>query len=203
MASNAYSFKPWNVGRWLIWGVFALVLVLAWPARMIEMALRLAAACALIALVLLVDTPGFQIGTEAEKAGAPGRIMNFMNAMTLLTVPHLSVIIRKSYGRAYVCMGGGRHSDDIAAWPTAVTASARRSRGSSCLRFSNLSRLDSDSAMTWPSRRCTSASRSAMRLALAANPSARTLILERSAGIGTGPLFKVTPLETKVTLTST
>ena len=72
-----------------------------------------------VPIVLLVDTPGFQIGTEAEKAGAPGRIMNFMNAMTLLTVPHLSVIIRKSYGRAYVCMGGGRHSDDIAAWPTA------------------------------------------------------------------------------------
>jgi acetyl-CoA carboxylase carboxyltransferase component len=29
------------------------------------------------------------------------------------------VILRKSYGRAYVCMGGGRHSDDISAWPTA------------------------------------------------------------------------------------
>ena len=72
-----------------------------------------------VPIVLLVDTPGFQFGTEAEKAGAPGRIMNFMNAMTLVTVPRLSVIIRKSYGRAYVCMGGGRHSDDIAAWPTA------------------------------------------------------------------------------------
>ena len=67
----------------------------------------------------LVDTPGFQIGTEAEKAGAPGKIMNFMNAMTLVTVPRISVIIRKSYGRAYVCMGGGRHSDEIAAWPSA------------------------------------------------------------------------------------
>ena len=72
-----------------------------------------------VPLVLLVDTPGFQIGTEAERAGAPGKIMNFMNAMTLLTVPRLSVIIRKSYGRAYVCMGGGRHADDVAAWPTA------------------------------------------------------------------------------------
>jgi acetyl-CoA carboxylase carboxyltransferase component len=72
-----------------------------------------------VPIVLLVDTPGFQIGTEAEKAGAPGKIMNFMNAMTLVTVPKLSVILRKSYGRAYVCMGGGRHSDDIAAWPTA------------------------------------------------------------------------------------
>src|SRR6185503_262568 len=72
-----------------------------------------------VPIVLLVDTPGFQIGTEAERAGAPGKIMNFMNAMTLVTVPHLSVIIRKSYGRAYVCMGGGRHSDEVAAWPTA------------------------------------------------------------------------------------
>ncbi|HXF65717.1 MAG TPA: carboxyl transferase domain-containing protein [Burkholderiales bacterium] len=72
-----------------------------------------------VPIVLLVDTPGFQIGTEAERAGAPGKIMNFMNAMTLVTVPRLSVIIRKSYGRAYVCMGGGRHSDDVAAWPTA------------------------------------------------------------------------------------
>jgi len=72
-----------------------------------------------IPMVIFVDTPGFQIGTEAERAGAPGKIMNFMNAMTLVSVPHLSVIVRKSYGRAYVCMGGGRHSDDIAAWPTA------------------------------------------------------------------------------------
>ena len=72
-----------------------------------------------IPIIMLVDTPGFQIGTQAEREGAPGRIMNFMNAMTLLTVPHLSVILRKSYGRAYVCMGGGRHSDEVAAWPTA------------------------------------------------------------------------------------
>jgi len=72
-----------------------------------------------VPIVLLTDTPGFQIGTEAERSGAPGKIMNFMNAMTLLTVPRLSVIVRKSYGRAYVCMGGGRHSDDVAAWPTA------------------------------------------------------------------------------------
>lgn len=72
-----------------------------------------------VPLLIFVDTPGFQIGTEAEKAGAPGRIMNFMNAMTLVTVPRISVIVRKSYGRAYVCMGGGRHSDETAAWPTA------------------------------------------------------------------------------------
>jgi branched-chain amino acid transport system permease protein len=29
MASNVYHFKPWNIGRWLIWGFFALLLVVA------------------------------------------------------------------------------------------------------------------------------------------------------------------------------
>lgn len=71
-----------------------------------------------IPIVQLVDTPGFAIRTDAERSRAPGRIMNFMNAMTLVTVPRVAVILRKSYGRAYVCMGGGRHSDTLAAWPT-------------------------------------------------------------------------------------
>lgn len=72
-----------------------------------------------IPLVILVDTPGFSIGTEAEKRRAPGKIMNFMNALSLCTVPKLSVILRKSYGQAYLNMGGGRNSDEVAAWPTA------------------------------------------------------------------------------------
>ncbi len=31
----------------------------------------------------------------------------------------ISVILRKSYGQAYLNMGGGRNSDEVAAWPTA------------------------------------------------------------------------------------
>jgi methylmalonyl-CoA decarboxylase subunit alpha len=72
-----------------------------------------------IPLVMLVDTPGFVIGTEAERRRAPGRIMNFMNALSLVTMPKLSVVLRKSYGQAYLNMGGGRNSDEVAAWPTA------------------------------------------------------------------------------------
>ena len=72
-----------------------------------------------IPLVLFVDTPGFVIGTDAERKRAPGKIMNFMNALALVTVPKLSVILRKSYGQAYLNMGGGRNSDEVAAWPTA------------------------------------------------------------------------------------
>lgn len=72
-----------------------------------------------IPIVMLVDTPGFIIGTEAEKRRAPGKIMNMMNALSLVTVPKISVIIRKSYGQAYLNMGGGKNSDEVLAWPTA------------------------------------------------------------------------------------
>jgi acetyl-CoA carboxylase carboxyltransferase component len=72
-----------------------------------------------IPLVLLVDTPGFIIGLDAERRRAPGKIMNFMSALSLTTVPKISVILRKSYGQAYLNMGGGRNSDEVAAWPTA------------------------------------------------------------------------------------
>ena len=72
-----------------------------------------------IPIVMFVDTPGFVIGTEAERNGAPGKIMNYMNALSLVTVPKVSVLLRKSYGQAYLNMGGGRNSDEVLAWPTA------------------------------------------------------------------------------------
>ncbi len=72
-----------------------------------------------IPIVMFVDTPGFVIGTDAERRRAPGKIMNMMNALALTTVPKLSVILRKSYGQAYLNMGGGKNSDEVAAWPTA------------------------------------------------------------------------------------
>jgi acetyl-CoA carboxylase carboxyltransferase component len=72
-----------------------------------------------IPIVRFVDTPGFVVGTDAERKGAPGHIMNFMNSTCLVTVPSITVIVRKAYGRAYVAMGGGRHNDEMIAWPTA------------------------------------------------------------------------------------
>jgi acetyl-CoA carboxylase carboxyltransferase component len=72
-----------------------------------------------VPIVMFVDTPGFVIGTEAERKRAPGKIMNWMNALSLVTVPKISIILRKTYGQAYLNMGGGRNSDEVAAWPTA------------------------------------------------------------------------------------
>ncbi|MGD9942638.1 MAG: acyl-CoA carboxylase subunit beta [Burkholderiaceae bacterium] len=72
-----------------------------------------------IPIVFLVDQPGFLIGIEGEKRGAPGRIMNWMNALSQVTVPRIAITLRKSYGQAYLNMGGGRNSDEAAAWPGA------------------------------------------------------------------------------------
>ena len=72
-----------------------------------------------IPLVFMVDQPGFLIGVEGERRAAPGRIMNWMNALSLVTVPKISLIMRKSYGQAYLNMGGGRNSDEVIGWPTA------------------------------------------------------------------------------------
>jgi acetyl-CoA carboxylase carboxyltransferase component len=72
-----------------------------------------------IPIVFLVDQPGFLIGIDGERRGAPGRIINWMNALAQVTVPKITVTLRKNYGQAYLNMGGGRNSNDAAAWPEA------------------------------------------------------------------------------------
>lgn len=72
-----------------------------------------------IPLVFLVDVPGFLIGVEGELRGMPGKVINWMNALSLMTVPRITVIMRKSYGQAYINMGGGRNTDELACWPSA------------------------------------------------------------------------------------
>ena len=72
-----------------------------------------------IPVVMLVDVPGFLLGVEGERKAAPGKIINWMNALSLCTVPRISVVLRKSYGQAYINMGGNKGSDEFALWPTA------------------------------------------------------------------------------------
>ena len=72
-----------------------------------------------IPLVMLVDTPGFLVGKAGERQKVVGKIMNWMNALSLVTVPIVTVITGKSFGQAYLNMGGGKYSSAFAAWPTA------------------------------------------------------------------------------------
>lgn len=72
-----------------------------------------------IPIVFLVDQPGFLIGVEAERRKIAGKVINWMNATSLCTVPKVSVILRKSYGQAFVNMGAANTADAVATWFTA------------------------------------------------------------------------------------
>jgi len=69
-----------------------------------------------IPIVFLQDQPGFLIGPDAEKQGIIGKIINWMNAMLQTTVPKVTIIMRKSYGRGFINMGAANTVEEIAAW---------------------------------------------------------------------------------------
>jgi acetyl-CoA carboxylase carboxyltransferase component len=73
-----------------------------------------------IPLIFLHDTPGFLVGKAAEEKRMPGKIINFIEALALSTVPKISIVIRKSYGMAYSNMcGSNMGADFIYTWPSA------------------------------------------------------------------------------------
>jgi len=73
-----------------------------------------------VPLIFLHDTPGFLVGKAAELKRMPGKIINFIEAVALSTVPKISLVIRKSYGMAYSNMcGTGMGADFVLAWPNA------------------------------------------------------------------------------------
>jgi acetyl-CoA carboxylase carboxyltransferase component len=72
-------------------------------------------------LIILIDLPGFLIGSAAESSQLARRSGRLMYELGQATVPRFTVTMRKGYGAAYIAMGGGRSIDaDLAlAWPTA------------------------------------------------------------------------------------
>jgi methylmalonyl-CoA decarboxylase subunit alpha len=72
-----------------------------------------------IPLLVLQDTPGFLVSAQAERDRAIVRVMTLLHAMSLLTVPAVSVVIRKAFGLAFVILDGNRQVDLSLAWPGA------------------------------------------------------------------------------------
>jgi len=73
-----------------------------------------------IPLIFLHDTPGFFVGKAAEQKRMPGKIINFIEALSMSTVPKISLVVRRSYGMAYGNMCGGDMGADFEfAWPCA------------------------------------------------------------------------------------
>ena len=85
-------------------------------------------ACAFICLcdsfnipfVHLADVPGMFPGSVSEKQKLPGKIMNWVTAGQLATVPRLTITLRKAYGIGWNVMVSPHSGGDFnVAWPTA------------------------------------------------------------------------------------
>lgn len=72
-----------------------------------------------IPIISLMDIPGMFPGRDAERLKLPLKIMIWVQAQNLVTVPRIHIIVRKYYAMGVVCMQGNRkRTDIIAAWPT-------------------------------------------------------------------------------------
>jgi len=76
-----------------------------------------------IALVTLVDVPGFLPGVQQEYMGIIRHGAKVLFAYSAATVPKITVVLRKAYGGAYVAMCcKDLGADRVAAWPSAEIA---------------------------------------------------------------------------------
>ncbi|MBU2549354.1 MAG: carboxyl transferase [Proteobacteria bacterium] len=73
-----------------------------------------------VPLVFFHDIPGFMVGKPAERKRVAAKVINYVNALALVSVPKISIIVRKTYGMAYWNMcGSGAGPDFHVAWPSA------------------------------------------------------------------------------------
>ena len=71
-----------------------------------------------VPLLAVVDTPGFMPGSRQEQAGVIRRGAQLVRAFASATVPKLTVVLRKSYGGAYITMNSrDLGADLVLAWP--------------------------------------------------------------------------------------
>jgi acetyl-CoA carboxylase carboxyltransferase component len=71
-------------------------------------------------LVVLVDTPGYLPGTKQEELGVIRHGAKLLHAFAEAVVPKVTVVLRKAYGGAYICMNSKDLGADLAlAWPDA------------------------------------------------------------------------------------
>jgi propionyl-CoA carboxylase beta chain len=81
--------------------------------------------CFNIPIVTFVDTPGFLPGTAQEFGGIITHGAKLLYAYSEATVPKVAVVLRKSYGGAYLVMSSKHLRGDMNfAWPTAEVAVA-------------------------------------------------------------------------------
>jgi acetyl-CoA carboxylase carboxyltransferase component len=73
-----------------------------------------------VPLLAVVDTPGFMPGTRQEQAGVIRHGASLVRAFAAARAPKLTVVVRKSYGGAYITMNSrDLGADLVLAWPQA------------------------------------------------------------------------------------
>ena len=73
-----------------------------------------------VPLLFLVDVPGYLPGVTQEWDGVVRRGAKLLHAYAEATVPKLTVVLRKSFGGAFIAMGSrGLGADRVYAWPGA------------------------------------------------------------------------------------
>jgi acetyl-CoA carboxylase carboxyltransferase component len=73
-----------------------------------------------VPLLAVVDTPGFMPGSKQEQAGVIRHGASLVRAFAAARVPKLTVVLRKSYGGAYITMNSrDLGADLVIAWPGA------------------------------------------------------------------------------------
>ena len=88
-----------------------------------------------IGILTLVDTPGFYPGKDLEWRGMIRHGAQLVFAYARATVPRLCVILRKSYGGAYIVMDSKRMGNDVCfAWPSAELAVMGAGQAAAILR---------------------------------------------------------------------
>jgi acetyl-CoA carboxylase carboxyltransferase component len=71
-------------------------------------------------LIAVVDTPGFMPGSRQEQAGVIRHGASLVRAFASARVPKVTVVLRKSYGGAYITMNSrDLGADLVLAWPEA------------------------------------------------------------------------------------
>jgi acetyl-CoA carboxylase carboxyltransferase component len=73
-----------------------------------------------LAILSLCDTPGFMVGPDSEAQGAMRLMTDFFAAASQITVPLVTIFLRKGYGLGAMAMAGGSFDRPVyaAAWPT-------------------------------------------------------------------------------------
>ncbi len=101
-----------------------------------------------IPILSLVDVPGFLPGTNQEHNGVIRNGAKLLYAYAEATVPKITIILRKSYGGAYIVMGSKHLGADINyAWPNSEIA-VMGAKGAISVLYRNKSAKEIEEALS-------------------------------------------------------